>query len=763
LLRKIISIRNVGRFRSSASTPNPQLAKHTLIFGANGSGKTTLCAILRALQADEPFHIIGRKTLGAAVEPAVEILLENANAVFQNGAWTKPVPEIAIFDGTFVAENVFSGDVVDVDHRRGLYRIIIGREGVALAVEEESLAERSRGKAAEIRDAEAAITRLIPAGVTIDSFLEFPADPSIDAKIAEQQRVVEAAREADQIKIRRGLREILVPEPPMGLGAVLVKTLEGIAADAEAQIAAHILAHGMGERGQAWLSEGMKYSADGTCPFCSRPLQGLALIGAFRAVFSEAYAGLKAEVAALRVEIDGAFGDRVAGAIETQIEQNRGGVDFWGRYCALDTAALTVPADVANAMRTLHRAAITLLDRKAAAPLEPIAADRALMEAASVYEALRTAVQGYNVAVNDANVTIEARRAVAAAGNLKAAEADLARLRGIKTRHEPAAIVACDRYIALNKEKQQIEDAKKEVRIKLDAHTKEVIEPYQAAINGYLERFNAGFRIGQTRHVYAGGQVSSTYQIVINKTAVELGDAKTPVDKPRFGNTLSAGERSTLALVFFLAHLHRDPQLASRIVVFDDPFTSQDAFRRQWTVHEIKCVGAACAQVIVLSHDAGFLRQVWAKCPSDKRVALQLADQGEHGTKIVAFDLDDACQGRAASEMDDLIAYQASGAGKPRDMIKKIRIVLETYCRATYPIHFTGDDNLGDIVGKIRAGGEAHPAWPLHDSLEVIDDYSAQHHHGEDPADAAAPDQIDVGELKGFITLALKIANNLQA
>src|SRR5574338_1272523 len=110
-------------------------------------------------------------------------------------------------------------------------------------------------------------------------------------------------------------------------------------------------------------------------------------------------------------------------------------------------------------MRKLHRAAIALLDRKAAAPLEPIAADHALMEAASVYGALRTAVQGYNAAVKAANVTIEARRAAAAAGNLKAAEAELARLRGIKTRHEPAAIAACDRYIALNKQKEQVEEA----------------------------------------------------------------------------------------------------------------------------------------------------------------------------------------------------------------------------------------------------------------------------------------------------------------
>jgi hypothetical protein len=45
----------------------------------------------------------------------------------------------------------------------------------------------------------------------------------------------------------------------------------------------------------------------------------------------------------------------------------------------------------------------------------------------------------------------------------------------------------------------------------------------------------------------------------------------------------------------------------------------------------------------------------------------------------------------------------------------------------------------------------------------VINDYSAQHHHGEDPSDAGTPEHIDEAELKGFIRLTLKIANNLQA
>lgn len=45
MLKKFISIKNVGRFFSSGAPGNPELAKHVTVLGANGYGKTTLCAV----------------------------------------------------------------------------------------------------------------------------------------------------------------------------------------------------------------------------------------------------------------------------------------------------------------------------------------------------------------------------------------------------------------------------------------------------------------------------------------------------------------------------------------------------------------------------------------------------------------------------------------------------------------------------------------------------------------------------------------------
>ncbi len=69
----------------------------------------------RSLATNDPAIVIGRTRLGAAAPPEVELLLDNGNAIFRDGAWSVAVPELVVFDGVFIAENVHAGDVVDLE------------------------------------------------------------------------------------------------------------------------------------------------------------------------------------------------------------------------------------------------------------------------------------------------------------------------------------------------------------------------------------------------------------------------------------------------------------------------------------------------------------------------------------------------------------------------------------------------------------------------------------------------------------------------
>lgn len=760
MLKKIISIKNVGRFRNSAASGNPQLAKHTFIAGANGFGKTTLCAVLRSLQTGDPAHVLGRKTLGATDAPAIELLLDGGGqARFDGTAWNATKPEIAIFDGVFVAENVHSGEVVDIEHKRNLYRVIVGDAGVKLAAQEAELAAESRARTGEISTARKAGQPHVPAGMKLDAFIALPETADIAVQIEAQARSVDALRQAGALRARPALSEFVIPALPDDFIGLLARTIDDIAQDAEQRLSAHLAAHGMMASGGNWIADGLGHAED-TCPFCGQDIRGLPLIAAFRAVFSERYEALAEEIATMKAGLVRDMGDAALTRLGTIAAQNNGGVEFWQKYCAIDTSALALSAEAVETIRGLAAAAIGLLDCKAVVPLEPITPDAGFTAACAAYDGAAAAIEATNTAIRAANVVIADKKADA--GDLKAAEAELARLTAIQTRYRADVSELCSTYTRLSGEKDAIEARKEAVRKQLDAHTKTVVKPYERRINDYLAAFNAGFTITETKHSYPGGVATSSYQLVINDTAVDLGDSKTPGDRPSFKNTLSAGDRTTLALAFFLAHLERDPATVGKLVVFDDPFNSQDAFRRRQTVHEIMKVAGKCAQVIVLSHDATFLKQVWDKSPGADRVALMIVDHRAQGSKITPIDLEDACRGRTAEDIDHLQTYLTTGAGVLIDIIRKMRVVLETHCRTTYPGSFLAGDWLGDMVRKIREGGDVHPAQALYDELDQINGYTSQYHHGENMADAT-PDQVDPIELTGFTRRTLRIVNAIQA
>jgi wobble nucleotide-excising tRNase len=761
MLKKIISIKNVGRFRDSAAPGNPQLAKHTVIVGANGYGKTTLCAVLRSLQTGDSAHVLGRKTLGAADAPSIELLLEGGQTAFNGTAWSVTKPEISIFDGVFVAENIHSGEVVDIEHKRNLYRVIVGDAGVKLAAQDAGLAAESRAKTSEISNAAKAIQSHVPSGMKLETFIALPETPDIAALIEAQGRSVDSLRQAGALRARAALSEYSVPTLPRDFIGLLARTIDDIAQDAEQRLSAHLAAHGMAARGGNWIADGLSHVAD-TCPFCGQDILGLPLIAAFRAVFSEHYKALAGEIATMKARVEQDMGDIALARLGTVAEQNNGGVEFWQKYCVIEAPAVALPAYAVEAIRALATSAIGLLNRKAAVPLEPITPDAGFTAARAAYDGAVAAIEAANVAIRAANAIITDKKAATDAGDLKAAEAEQTRLKAIQTRHRADVSDLCAAHTKLSGEKDAIEARKEAVRKQLDAHTKTVVKPYERRINDYLAAFNAGFTITETKHAYPGGVATSSYQLVINDTVVDIGDSKTPGDRPSFKNTLSAGDRTTLALAFFLAHLERDPTVAGKLVVFDDPFNSQDAFRRRQTVHEIMKVAGKCAQVIVLSHDATFLKQVWDKSPTAGRVALTIADHRAQGSKIMPVDLEHACRGRTATDIDDLQTYLTSGAGGLLDIIRKMRVVLETHCRTTYPGSFQANDWLGDIVRKIREGGDAHPAQALYDELDQINGYTNQYHHGENMADTT-PDQIDPTELNGFTRRTLRIVNALQA
>ena len=125
-------------------------------------------------------------------------------------------------------------------------------------------------------------------------------------------------------------------------------------------------------------------------------------------------------------------------------------------------------------------------------------------------------------------------------------------------------------------------------------------------------------------------------------------------------------------------------------------------------------------------------------------------------SEIGQLELEDPRKHRVACEIIDLLVFYKTGVGQPRDIVTKMRSVVETYCTFTYPGFFDSDDTLLSIIEKIRGTGEQHPACALLDELDDIHNYSWDHCRDDAPnRDAAEP--IDVKELTDFVRRTLKI------
>ncbi len=133
MIRKFIRIKGVGKFENyvpKAETTFPgDFKKIVLIYGINGCGKSTLAAIIRSLKGDNTL-ISKRRSFHLTGNQEIELMIDEISKPFSysNDAWSDNHTDIEIFDSHFISENVFTGFTVDIDQKRKLLTLSLGKE-----------------------------------------------------------------------------------------------------------------------------------------------------------------------------------------------------------------------------------------------------------------------------------------------------------------------------------------------------------------------------------------------------------------------------------------------------------------------------------------------------------------------------------------------------------------------------------------------------------------------------------------------------------
>lgn len=756
MIEKFISIKNIGRFLDYSAHGDVTLRKLTLLFAENGRGKTTLCAILRSLQTGQHEFISERKTLGTTDPAYVQMRLGGNTISFNNNAWSSVHSDISIFDSLFIHNNVYAGDYVGHDHKKNLYRVIVGAKGVLLARQIEELDGKIRDANREINTTKGAVARNVPNGIELDTYMEWQPIEDIENKIQEKiaeithrQRTLEKATE---IQTKNLLAKITLPTFPSDFLPILTKELTDITANAELHVYRQITDHQMGNHGETWLSQGLDYIANDKCPFCGQVINANELIAAYTSHFNVAYKALKQEVARLSQRVTNAIGESTLSTFQQTLSNNLTLIEFWKQF-----VEMTLPnfayADVRVKYATLRDLALTLAQRKQQAPTEPITPEDEFEVSLNSVIALQQSLHAYNTAVEECNTRINKQKIVAQqSDDLTILKKEFADLDAKKKRFKQDVIQACERYVTVKEAKSKLEEQKRLKKERLDRHSQRILQTYEHSINDYLDEFNTGFRIVNTQHSYRGGSPSSHFQIQINDTPVALGDSRTPLGTPCFKTTLSSGDRSALALAFFLAALWQDPGIINTIVILDDPFTSLDRFRRTCTQQLIQILANTAQQVIVMSHDSHFLKLIFDAQPGNEIKTLQLAHVGG-STMLNEWDIVAETQSIYHKNFGALLSFYRDRTGVPLDVVRAIRPFLEEWLQLRFPGHFQRNEWLGDYINRIRNADIRSGLQQAQADLtefEAINDYSKKYHHSDS-------ENLSDDELHGFVKRALRL------
>ncbi len=764
MIKRINTLKRVGRFIELRSTPGADhdFAVLNVVFASNAAGKSTLCDVLRSMTLDEPAYVVGRKRLDAVNDPEIVIALEGANPPhvvrFQNGAWINAAAtsKIHIYDDRFVAENVLVAHHINVDQRRNLYGLVIGAQGIALkqAVDEAESDLATAGNVA--RNNEAALKALIPEGLNIDTFRNVPEIADIDQQISSAKDALASAAQtkskADTIRQRSPISPVPIESIPANLREVLSSCLDQAAMVAEQRIREHLETHTTG-LSLDWLGQGHRAKTGDGCPHCGQSMMGLEILQAYNAFFSGELQAQEHSRIVLMATTKRAFGQEARNRIREVLTSHETEQVWWADAAGFAFVLPTAP-DLAAILET-HNAALEAiigsLDRKQADPANAITLSASEQQAIDAWESAEAFLGAYDAALPAINEALELKKAEAGNIDLVPLQRALASREASKKRHQQDVIDAFAAFDSALSTKTGAQRAKQIANDALRLQSNDLIAQYGARINALLELFTAQFRIvcggaNENYVSFVGGSPSGQLAIEIlgQKIASSPADASNPA-LPSLANTLSGGDRSALALAFFLAKVEQEPGLADDIVVFDDPFHSQDRSRQSRTIERIHALTRQAKQCFVFSHDLDFARAVTPLHGIHTRTFRldPLADQTTFECKELEMLPSRAYETKYAL-LTDFVASPGNYGNQLNAVAGTLRTILEEYLQLKFPRRWeAGVDWFGTMIGKIRAAAGDDPLLScqgLVEGLSQVNEYSQRFHHRTTGATADVPD-----------------------
>ncbi|GAB5493242.1 MAG: AAA family ATPase [Phototrophicaceae bacterium] len=745
MITKFSTINGVARLKN-IHAHTLDLKPLNLIYGENGRGKSTLTCILRSLQNNDSNAILQRKTKNFDNSQFIEIHTEGNKHIFKNGKWNQNFINVEIFDSQFIFDNVVAGNHTNYEHNRRLVNVVLGQENIELGNKISELDTTITTQNKNKREQEAVINRhIISNNLNLKDFLKLEKDEDIEARIQQIEGMIEAVNEKSNILSQDNFFIINLPEIPIkNITALLSKTLESLEDNAEKIIEDHLKKHNVTE---GWLQLGT-LDLDEECPFCGQNIKGISIIQIYQSFFSNIYKELKEEIKNFINEFDNKIMSKdVISELTNNIKLNEKLLPFWKSH--LDVHLLDEDTENINNIFTNLKAQISkLLHQKFHSPLDMMIISDEIQILIEEYDKILLRLKQYNDLVQIENQKIEEKKLSLDTSSLENLEIDLNLAKDTNTRYRDDINKICKIYDVLIQDLASNKALKKDLQEKLRLQASHLTQ-FSEDVNQYLMLFGGDFSISMGSELsYQGKKPKIDWEIGLDNVTIGAEEA--------FQYGLSEGDKSTLALSFFLARLkHKD--LSKSVIIFDDPISSLDHDRRAQTRDELLSLCTQAKQVIILSHDKYFMRDIWQHNETDNSQIKTLKIEPEKGYSVISkWDIEEATKNQFLKELDKLIKY-LDGEGNLKDVARAIRVTLEEYFKTNYPKYFPSHNSLGEIRNTINSQcndvNQKDKKLQMFandlDNLGKINKFTRTHSHGN------ATDELTYNMVKSYVNMTL--------
>lgn len=760
MINKIIKIRGVGLLHDAIS-PAKKFSKITTIYGENGRGKTTFVNIFSSLANNNPSLIKVRKTLDGENSQEVELRINETNYCFINNAWNQGFEHFIIFDSSFVDANVYSGFSISSDQRKSLLEFTLGETGVQLKNNVDELTKNISELTSAIGPATTTIAQ-IASPYHIKTYLEIEVDPEIDSKILESEKIFYSVKNVDEICKKPYLNEFEIKSFDFERMQQLLNTnLSEISQAAKRKVIDHMNSH-MTSNDEGWIKDGLNLIKTENCPFCGQNLNTASeLIGLYQKFFDESYIEYQDNLKICHGQLEQIFSVSNFSHMSS-VETNNASI-FENVWKDLISSSYSLPAiePLIGKLRVIREDCIEIIKRKIANPTLKIDDYSKFNAARENFDAVLLQFKENNTQIQIINQKIVVKKKELKSADLTKIQKRLDQLKIVKNRHTSPNKEICEQYESLINEKSELEAQKIRARDSLVEYTNTILSGLESAINLHLDNFGAGYHIVNVTTSHEKGYPRINYKLQLRDQNLELGSTTDSLKKPVFSNSLSEGDKRTLAFAFFLAKTHLESSLNEKIIIVDDPMSSLDQSRQLATQIALKNLANMGKQLIVLSHDPRFLQDFIDISYFNPTEVTSFELQRCHNdySTLKECNLEELIQSGYKKNFKIISEYVANGQCSDKyAVVRAIRPLIEANLRYRLQTALQNADNLGKMIGFIRdsqPGSLLHKAKPILSQLTEINIYTTRYTHGTDN-DGSLPPIIDT-ELKQYATLALNL------